>query len=157
MQVEDARANVVPDHVRQVHTCSQCGALCVAEPALKCRQCGEVLRLRCFYYRDGSKYVAECIDLDLAVERDTAADAVGELQVAMYGYLEAVFDGQSIKGLVPRPSPLSHRIRYHLEHFKASLSYRLRVKGKKRSSKDHSYPERVSYVFFEVPSGTHCY
>lgn len=145
MQIEEVQGTQVPDEVRRVHHC-ECGALLVHEPALKCRKCGELLRLRCFYYKDGPNYVAECIDLDLAVERSTAVEAVRELQIAMYGYLSSVFDGQSVKGLVPRRSPLSHRIRYRWENFKARVKYGAETR---RST--------VIDTFFEVPSGTHCY
>lgn len=145
MQTEEVQGTQVPDEVRQVHHC-ECGTLLVHEPILKCRKCGELLRLRCFYYKDGSRFVAECVDLDLSVERPTAEEAVRELQIAMYGYLTSAFDGQDIRGLVPRRSPLSHRLRYRWENIKARLSY-----GAKK------YPSTVVDTFFEVPGRTHCY
>jgi hypothetical protein len=60
--------------------------------------------------------------LDLISEGKTADDAIGRLQEAMYGYLEAAFDGQSIEGLIFRLSPFSHRLRYHWHRLKECLN-----------------------------------
>ena len=68
--------------------------------------------LRAFHYRSGTIYVAECIDLNLIAEGRTLEQAIACLQEAVAGYLTVAFEGD-INGLVPRPSPLVHRLRYH--------------------------------------------
>ncbi len=97
----------------------------IAEPILTCADCGQEVKLRCFYYRAGKDlYVAECIDLDLLSEGQTPEEAIGGLQEAVFGYLSAVFGGHEkaeTKGLVPRPSPLSHRVRYHFRDLGARI------------------------------------
>ena len=66
-------------------------------------------------------YLAECVDLDLISEGGTPEEAIGKLQEAICGYLEAAFDGQSTEGLVLRPSPLSRRLRYHWHWIRTRL------------------------------------
>lgn len=101
----------------QVRHCAGCGKPLIAEPVLKCAQCGEELRLRCFAYRAGSdRFIAECIDLDILAEGETREKAIAGLQEALYGYFLTVLDGESTGGLIPRPAPLSHRLRYHLKN-----------------------------------------
>ncbi len=90
-------------------------------PLLQCGHCGEIRPLRCFFYQaEPNLYVAECVDLDLISEGDTPEKAIRSLQEAMYGYLGVAFDGDP-QGLVLRPSPLSHRIRYHWHELKDRL------------------------------------
>jgi len=108
--------------LRRVRHCPGCGDPLISEPVLTCSKCGHELRLRCFSYRAaGNRYIAECIDLDILGEGDTQEDAIGALQEAMTGYLTAVIDGQDTTGLIPRPSPLSHRVRYYFELLKDRL------------------------------------
>ena len=57
--------------------------------------------------------MAECIDLDLAVEAKTVARAKRELRDAIYGYIEAAMQMGESDSLIPRPAPLSHRFHYH--------------------------------------------
>ncbi len=68
---------------------------------------------RCIVYRRHGAFLAECIDLNLIVRAKTIEEAIESLKPAISGYLKTAFSGP-IEGLVPRPSPLSHRIRYHL-------------------------------------------
>lgn len=70
--------------------------------------------IRCFFYRKGAYYYAECLDLNLLTRADTRDEAIGSLQEAMFGYIETVFDGGPKKGLLPRRAPLSSWIRYYL-------------------------------------------
>jgi len=58
-------------------------------------------------------YIAECIDLNLAVFRPTPEGAIAELKQAMRGYLELALGGCPAE-LIPRRSPLSHRLRFLL-------------------------------------------
>jgi hypothetical protein len=68
---------------------------------------------RCFAYKNKSgMFVAECIDLNLIVRAKTMKKAVSSLGNAIFGYL-SVAAGGDLSGLIPRPSPLSHRIHYH--------------------------------------------
>jgi hypothetical protein len=77
----------------------------------------EAFVLRCLVYPSGDFYIAECIDLDIAIKRATAQSAAEELKHSISGYIKTVFEGASdrhgIKGLLPRKSPRSHRLRYH--------------------------------------------
>jgi hypothetical protein len=69
---------------------------------------------RCFAYKHSSGgFVAECVDLNLIVKAKTMKKAASSLGDAIEGYLEVVANGDDQTGLIPRPSPLSHRIRYH--------------------------------------------
>lgn len=144
MQTEEMnRPDTAPEVIGNVEHCEDCGQALVREPVLKCRKCGHTLKLRCFYYPDGSdNVIAECIDLDLAVERKTAEEALKELQYAIHGYLMTAFEEGSIKGLVPRPAPLLHRLRYHVE--------KLRQIGQLASSGQRS---RAMEWSFPVPEG----
>lgn len=81
------------------------------------------LFLRCVVYcKRPGHYLAECIDLDITVRGDTPEAASASLKEAILGYLSVVFTGTE-KGLIPRPSPLSHRIRYHFFALRAALSF----------------------------------
>jgi hypothetical protein len=106
-----------------IHYCELCGGAMIAAPALQDAEDGTMLPLRCFVRRNSSGcYVAECIDLDICAEAETLETAIVGLQDAMKGYLLVVFDGAATDGdgaiSVLRPSPLSHRIRYHIEYLK---------------------------------------
>jgi hypothetical protein len=71
-------------------------------------------------YRSSCEYVAECIDLDLIVKDQTLEGALHGLQHAMIGHLKVALEGD-ITGLIPRPSPLSRRLRYYYLCAKAGL------------------------------------
>ena len=78
--------------------------------------------LRCLVWRSSPDgYFAECVDLDLAVRADTPDRAFQKLSDAMAGYLKVAFEGDA-HGLVPRPAPPSHRLRYHLYCLRAVVS-----------------------------------
>jgi hypothetical protein len=108
-----------------------------------------VIRLRCFVYRRGTDcYVAECVDLDISAEGTTDKEAICGLQDAMRGYLKVVFDGQEqpdTRGLIMRPSPLSHRVRYRLESMKDVFRAVFTDRRKRTGAK-----------FYSVPSHDHC-
>jgi hypothetical protein len=143
--VEEIGSPATSSPASEVHYCEKCGEPIIAAPALKCACCGEVLRLRCFTFRCAGGYVAECVDLDISAEGTTEKEAICGLQDAMRGYLAVVFDGQDnadTRGLILRPSPFSHRIRYYVESAKdivrAIFSNRRRHTGEK---------------FYSIPSG----
>jgi hypothetical protein len=117
----------------EVHHCDNCGQPVITAPALQCAECGSVIRLRCFVRPVSDCYVAECIDLDISVEAKTLKGAIAGLQDAMLGYLGVVLDTNT-SGLVLRPSPLTHRIRYYIEYAKnvvGVLSSRPRERAEK--------------------------
>jgi hypothetical protein len=70
--------------------------------------------VRCFSYREGSGlFVAECIDLDLAVKARKQNMAVRELRDAVLGYVRVAVESNVDSELIPRRSPLSHRLHYY--------------------------------------------
>lgn len=81
--------------------------------------------LRCYVYKRRDQWVAVCIDLDLIVKADTPDVAARSLYEALAGYLKTVEEGDP-EGLIPRPSPLSHRLRYHWFCLKAAFATRRR-------------------------------
>jgi predicted RNase H-like HicB family nuclease len=99
--------------------------------------------LRAIVFPDHGGYIAECIDLNLMVRRDTMEEATRSLEQAIVGYLRTVCSDQSaapepfqlcrVPGLVPRPSPLFRRLRYHLHCLLAAL------KGNKRNFQLREY------------------
>lgn len=121
----------------------------------RCPECGHhMIPLRCFVHPEGSdRFIAECIDLNLMAEGSTPYEASESLFAAMEGYLEVVYDGPhpDLKGLVPRPSPLSRRLRYHWESLKCAIA-RL-FGGDPPSPEQCPGPER----FYELKAGGgHC-
>lgn len=108
--------------MNRVEHCPSCGQPMIAVPVLQCADCREEHPLRCFTYRPrGGPFIAECIDLDLLAQGDTVEEAIGKLQEAMFSYLDVAFADESTKGLVLRPSPLSHRVRYYLHRLVPGL------------------------------------
>jgi hypothetical protein len=105
--------------LRHVVHCPTCGDPLIAEPQLSCAHCNSLVPLRSFVYepRKG-EFIAECIDLNILSQGSSPEEAIGRLQEAMFSYLDVAFDGP-VAGLVLRPSPYSHRLRYWL--------YRLRL------------------------------
>lgn len=99
--------------------------------------------LRCFTYRRGLRgpYIAECVDLDILSQGDTLEEAIGKLQEAVFSYLDVAFAGNT-EGLVPRPSPGSHWLRYRLHRLAAYITYKLRHHRASRvftlSARDHN-------------------
>jgi hypothetical protein len=75
---------------------------------------GRELVLRCYAWKSGDEYYAECIDLNLVVSRPTLAQAILSLNDAIVGYLETVLEKGWLDEMVPRPSPWLSRVRYHL-------------------------------------------
>ena len=72
------------------------------------------LVLRCYAYEHHGGYRAECIDLDIMVERESLSGTVEALNDAVASYVEAVNERGWTDELIPRPSPLARRLRYHL-------------------------------------------
>jgi hypothetical protein len=78
--------------------------------------------LRCCVYPERSTglFVAECIDLNLIVKAKKDSRAMRELRDAVLGYVRVAVESGHESDLIPRPSPLMHRVHYHLL-FAASL------------------------------------
>lgn len=129
---------------RDVHHCRNCGQPVITAPALQCADCGAVTRLRCFVRRASNCYVAECIDLDISAEASTLKGAIAGLQDAMDGYLSVAF-GTNTSGLVLRPSPLRHRIRYYVEYAKDIIGALL------------SRPQAHTEKFYAIAVPSHCH
>ncbi len=68
---------------------------------------------RCMVFSHDHGYIAESIDLNLALFRDSPEEAAKELEKTMAGYVDVVCNGD-ITGLIPRRSPFSHRLRFSL-------------------------------------------
>jgi hypothetical protein len=79
---------------------------------------------RCFFYHQKSTgmFVAECIDLDLMVKARKPNKAMRELRDAVYGYVQVALESDLDGALIPRPSPLSHRLHYHVVRLASRLS-----------------------------------
>jgi hypothetical protein len=82
--------------------------------------------LRCIVYPNKpGEYTAECVDLDIMARAKTPEEAFHQVRMAIKGYLAVVLEGQT-EGLLPRPSPLSHRLRYHWFVLRAALTFGIR-------------------------------
>jgi hypothetical protein len=69
--------------------------------------------VRCYVYEQRSGlFVAECIDLDLMVKSRNPAKAKRELRDAILGYVQVAVESGQDKVLIPRRSPLGHRLHY---------------------------------------------
>ena len=113
----------IPDRTREVKRCPGCGSIIFATPVLTCSHCGREMQIRCFYYKSGSKFYAQCLDLNLISRGETAEEAVGRLQEAMVGYVIAVLEGGSSKGLIPRPAPFFSWLRFYLRRIAAQARW----------------------------------
>ena len=82
---------------------------------------------KCYFFRcyawssSPGEFIAECVDLDVMVRGSSPHEAFDKLKDAILGYVRVVSAGDE-KGLLPRPSPLLHRLRYHWFCFKAALT-----------------------------------
>jgi predicted RNase H-like HicB family nuclease len=111
------------NNLREVRHCPDCGSPLIHVPVVTCAHCGKQIALRAFTYSpQPGQYIAECIDLDLLSQGNTLEEVIGKLQEAMFSYLDVAFAEGSTKGLVLRPSPLSHRLRYHLQRLGCRLA-----------------------------------
>jgi hypothetical protein len=87
--------------------------------------------LRSIITPSNGSYLAECVDLNLIVQRPTPEEAAESLESAMIGYIQSVLDNKQAKvelsetgqvaGLLPRKSPLKRRVRYHAYCLLAAL------------------------------------
>lgn len=69
--------------------------------------------LKVMVYKHGYAYIAECLDLDIVVREKTENRASKSLRQAVRGYLKVAYSGDPA-GLVPRPAPWTHYLRYYL-------------------------------------------
>ena len=97
--------------------------------------------LRCMAYKQTNNlYVAECIDLDLMVKAKSMKQATDSLNEAIRGYLTVACEGD-VKGLIPRPSPISRRAVYHWAGINSRLAHFFHWNTSKRNE-----PRRFSYT-----------
>ena len=104
---------------------------------------GKISRtLRCIAFQESHNlYVAECIDLNLLVKAKSMKQAIESLHEAISGYLAVACDGD-MAGLIPRPSPLKRRIRYHAIEMQSRIARLLRRDSiSKREPQRFVYPE----------------
>lgn len=78
------------------------------------------ITLRCYLWPTKEGCYAECIDLDIVVQRPTAHEAREALNDAVFGYLRAALEQGWFEQLVPRKSPLRRRLAYHLRFIRAA-------------------------------------
>lgn len=95
----------------------------VSHPAEKPHQVDKRFTVRCFLYRERSGlFVAECIDLDLMVKARKQTVAMRELRDAVLGYVKVAVESGIDSELIPRLSPLDHRLHYYAVVFACRLS-----------------------------------
>lgn len=72
------------------------------------------LVLRCYAKRDGDQWVAVCIDLCLAAQADSFAEARAALDAQVVSYVEEALtvDRASAYELLNRKAPVSQRLEY---------------------------------------------
>lgn len=98
--------------LRRVYRCEQCGGFLIGVPQVRCKH-GHDLPIRCFIYRKGSQYYAECLDLNLLARGESEEEAIGRLQEEMFAYVHTVFDGGPTGGLIPRNAPFRSWVKYY--------------------------------------------
>jgi hypothetical protein len=70
------------------------------------------LNLKVVIFKTRHGYVAECLDLDISVREKTERLALRSLTHAVAAHLAVAVQGD-MKGLIPRPAPWSHYVRYY--------------------------------------------
>jgi hypothetical protein len=101
------------------------------------------MNFRCLAWPSQGCWVAECIDLNIVVEAPSRDEAVVSLKDAVMVYLCTAIEGDP-KGLVPRLSPLSHRLYYHFLHLRDIFNARF------------FEPRNGSTGVFQLPIAGHC-
>jgi hypothetical protein len=87
--------------------------------------CDQIIRtLRSFVYQPKPNlYIAECVDLNLLSQGRSPEEAFEALNEAVNLYLGTALDGDTA-GLLHRPSPWTHRVRYLLHELENLLKGR---------------------------------
>ncbi|MFQ6014052.1 MAG: hypothetical protein ACE5NP_01240 [Anaerolineae bacterium] len=67
---------------------------------------------RCYAYRHGEWWYADCLDLMLLVKRQTLQAAMQTLEDQVILYLESVFERGDEDEAIPRPAPLSNWLHF---------------------------------------------
>jgi len=98
--------------LRKVYRCDRCGGFMIGVPPIHCKD-GHLLPIRCFTYRKGGLFYAECLDLNLLTRGDSEEEAIGRLQEEMFAYVHTVLDGGSTEGLIPRKAPFLSWAKYY--------------------------------------------
>jgi predicted RNase H-like HicB family nuclease len=93
------------------------------KPLIQYGNSGCTLPLRCFSYRSGDWFFAQCLDLNLMSRGHTEEEAVSRLQEQMFSYVATAFDGD-LKGLVPRKASAPNWLRYYWHLLKQKIHHR---------------------------------
>lgn len=106
------RPSMTKEVLRTVVRCQECGRYLIGTPVLQ-NQHGHILPIRCYYYRKGGVFYAECLDLDLVTRGQTPEEAIGRLQEDMWWYVDTVLSGGSSERLIPRKASFWNWVRYY--------------------------------------------
>ena len=124
--------------IQAVRFCPCCGEATILTPHIVCGRCESALDIKCYVFKSGGAWYAECLTLNLLSKGDTQADAIRRLQVSMFSYVETVLrDGQSSAGLIPRSAPSLSWIAYYCRTFFGRLAF---VFGRKSSALIRAVP-----------------
>jgi len=66
---------------------------------------------RCYTYREGRFWYADCLDLMLLVKREAMQEAMQELEILILDYVEAAHRDQTLP--LPRPVGLSEWLKFY--------------------------------------------
>lgn len=99
--------------------------------------------LRCYAEQQGSVWVTVCIDLCLAAQADSLAEAKDKMHSQLQEYLEDAFGRHSdhFEDLMDRPAPLSQIFKYHL--IRVRNRNRKRMKIASATMADSIFKERL--------------
>src|SRR6266545_6799982 len=89
-KAERRKAPAMPPDVLDVRRCSECGSVMFLRPLIQCGTCACPLPLRCFTYKRGGLFYAQCLDLNLMSRGQTEDEAVSRLQEQMFSYVAVV-------------------------------------------------------------------
>lgn len=93
------------------------------------------LILRCYIEKQGSVWVAACIDFCLAAQASTADIAVGKLHAQIKDHIQEAFDNPEFTSkLLTRKAPLRFIAKFYWILLKEAVHRRLTVKPKKQSN-----------------------
>lgn len=99
--------------------------------------------LRCMAFKKRDLYVAVCLDLTLAAQADSMAEAKSKLESQIIDYLEeAVSEKEYMEDLLNRKAPYSWWVRYNAT--KLILSIASIFKRNEESEKNHQIFEENS-------------
>lgn len=66
---------------------------------------------RCYTYREGNFWYADCLDLMLLVKRETMQEAMQELELLILDYVQAAREDEKLP--LPRPADRSEWLKFY--------------------------------------------